>query len=252
MDVDKEKLLSQNYLIFTRSSELLMRENNGVEEDNFTRNYDIAAEDGDGGVQLATGVKQRIVLHLGEWFVGVGVVWCPLHPRPVTHTRVPANHGVNYKGMVSDLRISQDDTFSDSCSNSNPHVLADTDIGSQDSSWIHHCSLMDENITNNSWSLLILFFSQSFRMTCVVQSQEVSIGVNSTSCSLDLTPPIAGQIKEGGVGASDWHQNILLYPNCFSSVTVSSIRGWEVICLFGVEHILQMLKVQYKLYFEPK
>ena len=85
MDVGKKKLLSQNYLIFTRSSELLMRENNGVEEDNFTRNYDIAAEDGDGGVQLATGVKQRIVFHLGEWFVGVGVIWGPLHPGPVAH-----------------------------------------------------------------------------------------------------------------------------------------------------------------------
>ena len=62
-----------------------MRQDDGVEEDDFTGHMNIAAEDGDGGVELAAGVEECVVIHLGEWFVRVGIIRSALHPGPVTH-----------------------------------------------------------------------------------------------------------------------------------------------------------------------
>ena len=218
-----------------------MREDDGVEEDDLARNHNVAAEDGNGGVQLATGVKQGIVLHLGEWFVGVGVIWGPLHPGPVAHRGVPAHDRVNHQRVFSNLRISQDDTFTDPRPSTNPHILADADIGSQDCTWVHHCCLMDENIADNSRSFgSLLFFGQSVRVTGVIKSQKMSVGVDGAAGSLDLTPPVGGQVEEGGVGAGDVNQHILLDPDCFSSVTISAIWGCKVLGLLAVEHILEI------------
>ena len=63
-----------------------MRQHDGVEEDHLARDDHVAAKDGDGGIQLAVDVKQRIVLHLSERFVRIGILRSSLHSRPGAHS----------------------------------------------------------------------------------------------------------------------------------------------------------------------
>ena len=99
------KQLSQNYLILAGSSQLFVRQHDGVQEDDLARNNHVAAKDGDGGIQLAVDVEQWIVLHLGERFVRVWVLRSSLHSRPGAHSGVPANHAVENQGVFSYLRV---------------------------------------------------------------------------------------------------------------------------------------------------
>ena len=62
-----------------------MRQDDGVEEDDLAGNHNVAAEDGDGGIELAVSVEEGIVLHLGEGFVRVWIIRSSLDPRPVAH-----------------------------------------------------------------------------------------------------------------------------------------------------------------------
>ena len=63
-----------------------MRQHDGVQEDDLARDNHVAAKDGDGGIQLAVDVEQRIVLHLGERFVRIGILRSSLHSRPGAHS----------------------------------------------------------------------------------------------------------------------------------------------------------------------
>ena len=63
-----------------------MRKDNRVEEDDLAGNHDVTTKDGDGGIQLAVDVEQRIVLHLGERFVRIGILRSSLHSRPGAHS----------------------------------------------------------------------------------------------------------------------------------------------------------------------
>ena len=83
-----------------------MRQHDGVEEDHLARDDHVAAKDGDGGIQLTVDVKQWIVLHLGERFVGVWILRGSLHSRPGAHAGVPPDHAVEHQGVFSYLRVS--------------------------------------------------------------------------------------------------------------------------------------------------
>ena len=57
-------------------------------------------DDSDGRVQPAVLSEHGGYLQLGEGFVGVGVIGGALHPRPETHSAVPADDGVKDAAVV--------------------------------------------------------------------------------------------------------------------------------------------------------
>ena len=254
--------LSQNYLILAGSSKLLVRQHDGVEQDHLARDDHVAAEDGDGGVQLAVDVEQWVVLHLGERLVRVGILGGSLHSRPGAHTGVPADHAVEHQGVFSYLRVpcrqnlyktqtwehflflTQHDTFFYSCSGSNFNVFSDTNVWSQDGSLVYSSSLMNKNISYDCWGgFLLCWPGQSLGVCFIIERQEMSVGIDSAARSLDLTPPVGSQVEEGLVSSGQRNQNVSLHPDRLSlAVLVVSLAGGEILNLLGVENILKRNK----------
>ena len=74
----------------------------------------------------------------------------------------------------------------------------------------------------------------------------MSISIDSTPSSLDLTPPVVGEVEEGFVGASQRNQHVPLHPDRLSLAVISLTRG-EILNLLGVENILK--KEKKKIFF---
>ena len=216
-----------------------MGENNGVEDDHLAGYHHVASEDGDGGVELAAAIEQCIVLHLSKWFVGVRILWRTLDPGPITHSGVPADDGVDDQGVLPHRGVAEHDALPDSGPSPHSHVLADTHVGAKDSAGVHHCCLVDEDITDNLRSFLA-FLGQSFRIGFVVERKCVSVGVDGAARCLDLTPPVVGQVKEGFVGASDGNKDVSFNPNCFVFVTITDwLRTCQVFTFLRIENTLK-------------
>ena len=179
-----------------------MRENNGIEDDHFAGHRHVAAEDGDGGVELAAAIEQCSVLHLGKRFVGVWILRRALDPSPVAYSGVPPDDSVDDQGVLPHRGVSQHDALSDPGPSSHPHVLADAHVWSQDSTRVHHCCFMDKDVSDNL-RCLFAFFCQSFCISFVVKRERVPVGVDGASRSLNLAPPVVGEVEEGFVGACD-------------------------------------------------
>ena len=98
---------------------------------------------------------------------------------------------------------------------------------------------MNKNISYDCWGgFLLCWPGQSLGICFVIKRQEVSISIDSTPSSLDLTPPVVGEVEEGFVGASQRYQHVPLHPDRLS-LAVISLTGGEILNLLRVENVLE-------------
>ena len=68
----------------------------------------------------------------------------------------------------------------------------------------------------------------------------MSVSVDSAARSLDLTPPVVGEVEESFVGAGQGNQDVPLDPDRLSlAVRVISFAGGEILNLLRVENVLK-------------
>lgn len=77
-----------------------MREDDGVEDDCFAGNLDIAAEDSEGGIEPTVGLEEGLIFEFGEGHVGVGADRGALDAGPLADNAVPSDDTVHYATVV--------------------------------------------------------------------------------------------------------------------------------------------------------
>ena len=66
------------------------------------------------------------------------------------------------------------------------------------------------------------------------------VGINCTTSSFDLAPPVSCLVEEGSVGASKWDYQVPLQPDGLSLTGVIHLTAGQVFCLLGVKYTLNL------------
>jgi hypothetical protein len=77
----------------------------------------------------------------------------------------------------------------------------------------------------------------------------VPVGINGTTSSFDLAPPVGSFIEKGSVCTSQWEDEVSFQPNCLPLTGIIPLTTCQVLSLLGVEHTLEEEKK--KLFIEP-